>query len=59
MTIMLDLETSVAYLEGSWAALAIELDVLEDLRRRNVTEPTAVVLCDGMVAFYCAKGEVL
>jgi hypothetical protein len=59
MTIMLDLETSVAYLEGAWAALAIELDVLEDLRQRNITEPTAVVLCDGRVAFYCAKGEVL
>jgi hypothetical protein len=59
MTIMLSFEQSVAYLEGQYPAFLVELDTVETLYLRGITEPTAVILVDGTVAFYVANGEVL
>ena len=59
MTVMLSLEQSLAYLEGNYPAYLVELDVLENLWQRNIAEPVAVVLVDGVVAFYCVNGEII
>jgi hypothetical protein len=61
MTIRLTDEQSILYLDGGWAAYEVEETVLEDLDRRGVTEPVAVVLSDGSaVCFYVtAPGVIL
>jgi hypothetical protein len=59
MVITLSLEDSVNYLDGSWLAYRIEEDTLERWIRARGTEPTAVVLIDGTVAFYIMKPGVV
>jgi hypothetical protein len=41
------------------AALALEERILDDLPRREISEPTAVLLSDGTTAFYVATGEIV
>jgi hypothetical protein len=43
----------------AWAALALEERILDDLHRREITEPTAVLLSDGTTAFYVATGDII
>jgi hypothetical protein len=59
MIITLSLEDSVNYLEGSWEAYRIEEDTLERCIREDITEPVAVVLVDGVVAFYVGVGHII
>ena len=60
MTITLTDEQSILYLEGGWDAYRIEEDILDHLDRQHITEPVAVILCDGSaVAFYVTKPGVI
>jgi hypothetical protein len=60
MTIRLTDEQSILYLDGGWAAWRIEEDILEDLARRDIREPVAVLLSDGSaVCFYVTAPGVI
>ena len=58
MTYWLSQAQTELYEEGGWAAWRVEEDVLEDLDRQHVQEPTVVVLADGIVAFWVTKQGV-
>ena len=59
MQIIFTPEQSALWLEGNWSAYAVEQEVLEDLDRAGVTEPVAVVLADGSVAFFVTSPGVI
>jgi hypothetical protein len=52
-------DDSIEYISDPWAALALEERILDDLCRREITEPTAVLLSDGTTAFYVATGDII
>ena len=52
-------DDSIEYISDPWAALALEERILDDLHRREISEPTAVLLSDGTTAFYVATGEII
>jgi hypothetical protein len=58
MVYVLSEEQSAQWLEGNWSAYHVEQDVEEDLDRQHGTEPVAVVLRDGSVAFYLMEKGV-
>jgi len=51
MTVILTPEQSAIYEEGGFPAWRIEEDVVEDLIRRDITEPCIVTLDDGSIVF--------
>jgi hypothetical protein len=59
MTVHLDDDDSLDYLEGGWPALTLECRVEDELYYAAITEPVIVVLSDGTIAFYLAGGLVL
>jgi len=59
MTYALSHEQSVTWKEGAWSAARIEEEVLEDLQRRQLAELVAVVLDDGLVAFWVSDTGAL
>ena len=59
MVYTLSQEQSTLWLEGNWLAFEVEQTVLEDLDRQDVTEPVAVVLPSGVIAFYVTKPGVI
>jgi len=60
MTMTLTPAQTALWLKGHWSAFHIEQDILDDLDLEGVTEPVAVVLADGTVAFYVtAPGVIL
>jgi hypothetical protein len=59
MTITLTPAQTALWLEGNWSAFHIEQDVIDDLDRQGVTEPVAVVLADGTVAFFVTAPGVI
>jgi hypothetical protein len=59
VTIILNQAQSEQYLAGGWLAYEVEETILEDLDRQRVHEPVAVVLSDGIVAFYVTEPGVI
>ena len=58
MTIILTPEQSALYEEGGFSAWHIEEDIIEDLERADVEEPTIVTLDDGSILFAVIKGVI-
>jgi hypothetical protein len=55
MTYILTPEPSMRYEEGGFSSWRVEEDVVEDLERRNMTEPVVVTLDDGSILFAVLK----
>ena len=52
-------DDSIEYISDPWTADALEERILDDLNRREITEPVVVLLSDGTTAFYVATGEIV
>jgi len=59
MTIVLSPAQSQQWEEGGWLSLEIQETVLEDIERRDIVEPVAVVLATGVVAFWVSGKQIL
>ena len=59
MTIILSPAQSQQWEEGGWLSLEIQETVLEDIERRDIMEPVAVVLATGVVAFWVSGKQIL
>ena len=59
MTIILSPAQSQQWEEGGWLSLEIQETVLEDIERRDIMQPVAVVLATGVVAFWVSGKQIL
>ena len=59
MTIILSPAQSPQWEEGGWLSLEIQETVLEDIERRDIMEPVAVVLATGVVAFWVSGKQIV
>ncbi len=59
MTITLSPAQSQQWEEGGWLSLDIQETILEDIERRDILEPVAVVLATGAVAFWVSGKQIV
>jgi hypothetical protein len=59
MTIRLTPEQSQQWDEDGWLSLELQETILEDIERRDILEPVAVVLATGAVAFWVSGKQIV
>jgi hypothetical protein len=52
-------DDSIEYISDAWTAYALEEQILDDVIRREISEPVAVLLSDGTTAFYIGEGHII